>query len=316
VTLRLALVGCGAAAQRLHMPALRAAGAAIACFASRRLSSAEAAASEWGGGALTDDWRTAVTRDDVDAVVVCAPNDLHAPVAIEAAKAGKHVLVEKPMATSLEDADAMIAAAAGSGVLLVPAHNARFAPGMAAARVEVADGTLGQVRGFHASLVSAGPLAWSPDATWFLDPDGGGALLDLGIHLADVLRFVVGDITEVSATTTGIPAMTAAATLRTASGAIGTMNVSWEAPAGDARLDVRGSLASLRAGIADAVLTYPDGRTSTIAHPPADGQPYAGFVRACAGEGPVPVTAEDGRAALAIIIAAQRSVASGRTVKV
>ena len=101
MTTRFAVVGCGNAAKHLHLPLLRAAEVEVSVFASRSPgtwpnvpSSAEAARDLWGGGDVVDRWQDAVTRDDVDAVVVATPNSAHCEVAVAAAAAGKHVLVD------------------------------------------------------------------------------------------------------------------------------------------------------------------------------------------------------------------------------
>jgi UDP-N-acetylglucosamine 3-dehydrogenase len=323
MVLRVGLVGCGAIARRAHLPAFRAAGADevdVVAFASRSRSSAEAAAKEWGSGRVEDDWRRLVESPDVDAVDICSPNRFHAEVAVAAAGAGKHVLVEKPMACTVAEADAMITAAERSGVVLCVAHNLRFASPFFTARQVVTAGMLGHLVAFRAAFGHGGPQDWAPQAGWFFDPEqsGGGALIDLGIHVADLIRFVLDDdVTEVSALlSTRSPGVDEAAqvVLRMAGGAIGSFHASWVThPAPDHQLTVFGTEATL----------HLDGRTPlTLLRPDAEAEPvalekpgtglYAGFVRACLGPEPSPVSAEDGRAALAVVEAAYRSAASGQ----
>ena len=169
MTVRFAVVGCGTAANHTHLPALRSAGADVTAFASRSRTSAEATRDQWGSGTVVDRWEDAVARDDVDAVVVATPNVLHHDVAVAAASAGKHVIVDKPMACTVVEADEMIAAAAANGVVLVPFQNTRFVAPFAAAHDLVAAGRLGRVSGFRAAFGHAGPQAWAPGATWFFD---------------------------------------------------------------------------------------------------------------------------------------------------
>src|SRR3954462_9005451 len=101
---------------------------------------------------------------------------MHAELTIAAAKAGKHVLVEKPMATTVADADAMVAAASDAGVVLMAAHNLRFAPPYAAAARAVAEGLVGDVVGVRVAMGHGGPEGWARDARWFRSPElsGGG----------------------------------------------------------------------------------------------------------------------------------------------
>jgi predicted dehydrogenase len=325
MTVRVAMVGCGTVARLLHLPGLRAAGADVVAFASRRRSSAEAAAAEWGGGAVVDDWRDAVARDDVDAVTVCSPNAFHAEQAVAAARAGKHVLVEKPIATTLAEADAMVAAARDAGVVLMTAHNLRFAAPFVAAAGVVAGGGVGDVVGVRVAFGHAGPQHWAPDADWFFDPDrsGGGALIDLGIHAADLLRAVLAplEVVEVAAVVRDGPAVDEAAQLALglSNGAVGSLHASWIArPGPDHQLTVFGTDATL----------HLDGRTPLTRFPADGGAPervdlpervpdlFAGFVAAAADGTPPPVTGADGRAALAIVSAAYESARTGRTATV
>ena len=322
MTVRLAVIGCGAAARRLHLPGFRAAGADVVCFASRTLASAEAAAAEWGSGEATDDWRAATRRDDVDGIAVCTPNALHAEMTIAAARAGKHVLVEKPLAPTLAEADRMIAAAAGAGVRLVPAHNARFAPPIVAAREAVASGRLGEVISFRIAWGNAGPEAWSPEAAWFRDPahSGGGALMDLGVHAVDVAAHLLVDrIVEVSAFVGPKPIEDLAQVLvRTERGSLGSVHVSWRAvPGSEHQLTLHGTAATLHFDDATPPVVRSAEGSEALPMPEPAAEPYAGFVRAAADpRAAVPVTAADGRAAVAVVEAAYRSARTGAAVAV
>ena len=141
--------------------------------------------------APTTDWRELVGDPGIDAVVVATPNSLHAEQTIAFLDAGQHVLVEKPMAMDVAEADAMVAAAERSSASLMVAHCWRFHPDVIALRDRIAAGELGEVvktRGYgvHAK--------WGP-AGWFVDPAlaGGGALADMGVHAIDTARFLLGD---------------------------------------------------------------------------------------------------------------------------
>jgi predicted dehydrogenase len=325
VPLGVAVIGCGAIARRAHAPALRAAGATIVAFASRSQASAEAARDEGGGtGDVVVDWRSVLDRKDVDAVTICTPNALHAEMAVTAAEAGKHVLVEKPIATTLADADAMVAAAARGGVVLMTAHNLRFAAPFVAARESVARGDVGVVTGVRASFGHGGPAAWAPDATWFFDRalSGGGALIDLGIHMADLLRSVTSDeVVEVAAMTFGSDdgvEDAGAAVLRFANGAVGSLQASWIAkPGPDHELTIFGTDGTLHLDSRTPLTLHAvGGEAEEVKLPTGIVDPYAAFVDAVTTGTAPPVTGEDGRAALAIIDAAYRSAATGATVGV
>jgi predicted dehydrogenase len=132
-----------------------------------------------------------VSAPDVDAVVVCTPNALHAEQSIAAVAAGKHVLCEKPMATSVADGEAMLAAAERHDRLLLVLHPWRHHEAVIALRDAISAGELGRIVRTHGYGVHAD---WGP-AGWFTDPAlaGGGALLDMGIHAIDTVRFLLGD---------------------------------------------------------------------------------------------------------------------------
>jgi predicted dehydrogenase len=328
VTVRLGILTCGTIVTAGHLPAFAAQGrdaVDVTAFTSRTRATAERAASQWGSGEVVDDWRAVLERDDVDAVDICSPNALHAEMAIAAARAGKHVLVEKPIAVTLDEADAMIDAAAEAGVVLMAAHNVRFAaPYLAAARA-VAEGRIGDVVGVRAAFGHAGPQAWAPGSTWFREPavSGGGALLDLGIHVADLLRAVTGDEVEGVAAFLRRPdpegveeAGQVAFSLR--GGGVGTFHASWVArPGPDHQLVVHGSDGSLTIERGQAVVRPADRSDKVVVEAPDGARDlYAAFVAACRGDAPPAVTGEDGRAALAIVTAAYRAAAEGRTVAV
>jgi predicted dehydrogenase len=324
VTVRFAVVGCGTAAKRIHLPALRSAGADVSAFASRSRASAEAARDQWGRGTVVDDWREAVSRDDVDAVVVATPNVLHREVAVAAAAAGKHVIVDKPMACTVVEADEMIAAAASSGVVLVPFHNARFVAPFAAAHDFVAEGRLGDLTGLRAAFGHAGPHAWAPQAKWFYDRSlaGGGCLIDLGVHIIDVIRHLAGDdIVDVAALLNG-PAVgvevDAQLLVRLGGGAIGTVHASWASrPGPDQQLTVVGTKGTLHLDTRTPLTFLPvEGERERVPLPQTAGSPLDELLAGIRGERPPAVTANDGRAAVAVVEAAYRSAVDGRMVAV
>ena len=125
------------------------------------------------------DWRALLRDPAVELVSVTAPNDLHARITIEAAAAGKHVVCEKPLCVTLDEADAMIDACARAGVLLLYAEELFFAPKYVKAKQMADEGAFGRVH-----LVKQGEKHSGPHADWFWDVDrsGGGALMDLGCH--------------------------------------------------------------------------------------------------------------------------------------
>ncbi|HTL22589.1 MAG TPA: Gfo/Idh/MocA family oxidoreductase [Mycobacteriales bacterium] len=319
--MRVGLLGCGAIARRSHIPALQAVGASLTAFWSRTTASAEAAAADAGTGEVVPEWAALLGRDDVDAVVISTPNALHGPQALAAVEAGKHVLVEKPFTVDVASADAVLSAAAARGVVVMTAHNARFTPSIAAARDAVRRGDVGGVTAVRAVFCHGGPLAWAPEATWFLDRElaGGGALLDLGVHLVDSIRFVLDDdVTSVAATLAGGRdgvEEDGLLLLDTRKGVVGSLHAGWRAPAADfgltvvgdaGRLLVTGTEARLQDGEGERLLDL-EGYTDTV---------QGVFAAAVEAGRALPPDGHDGRAAVAVVEAAYASAREGRTVQV
>jgi predicted dehydrogenase len=138
-----------------------------------------------------DDWSEAVRSPDVDAVVIGTPNHLHHAQALAAFECGKHVLVDKPMALDLAQAQEMADAALAAQRTLLVGHMWRYRDEVVACRDRIATGAVGRPVRTRGYGVHAG---WGPSG-WFTDADraGGGALIDMGIHAIDTARFVLGD---------------------------------------------------------------------------------------------------------------------------
>jgi predicted dehydrogenase len=170
----------------------------LAAICGRDKAAAEAAAGRLGWAAAETDWRALIARDDVQLVDIAAPGDLHAPIAIAALAAGKHVLCEKPLANTLAEAEAMRAAADDAyprGARAMVGFNYRRVPALALARRLVEQGRIGRLRHFRAVYLQD----WLADAdapmTWRMRAEraGSGALGDLGAHVVDLARYLTGD---------------------------------------------------------------------------------------------------------------------------
>src|SRR4051794_26368018 len=165
----------------------------------RNAEAVQAAATKLGWKETETDWRKLIARDDVELVDVCTPGDSHAEIAIAALQAGKHVLCEKPLANTVEEAEAMVAAAdaaRATGVRSMVAFNYRRVPAIALARRLVADGRLGTIR--HVRAVYLQDWIVDPEfpLVWRLQRDkaGSGALGDIGAHIVDLAQYVLGDV--------------------------------------------------------------------------------------------------------------------------
>ena len=164
-------------------------------------------AARYGWAEAATDWRTVIDRDDVDVVDVCLPGHLHAEVTIAALEAGKHVLVEKPLANTVAEAEKMLQSAHAArerGVTSMVGFNYRRVPALAMARDLVAAGRLGDVRQVKVAYLQDWLADPAAPMTWRLRKEtaGSGALGDLASHAADQVRFLLGqDIESVSGTT-------------------------------------------------------------------------------------------------------------------
>lgn len=160
-------------------------------------------ARSWGWNRSTSDWREVTRADDIDLVDICVPNAFHAEVAIDALAHGKHVICEKPIASTWQDARDMAAAAAQAQRVAQVCFYYRVWPAISWARQLIESGDLGTVRNFRGWMLQDYASNPAHDLGWRarLAESGAGALGDLGSHIIDIAQYLCGDITGVYATT-------------------------------------------------------------------------------------------------------------------
>ncbi len=157
-------------------------------------------AARWGWKHTETDWKKMVHRDDVDIVDISLPQGMHREVAVEAARAGKHIFCEKPMATSVADARAMVEAAEKAGAVHYLNHNYRRCPAVRLARRLIDEGKIGQIYHWRSAYLQS----WITDPnfplTWHLRKEtaGWGPHIDLNSHSVDLARYLVGEIRSVT----------------------------------------------------------------------------------------------------------------------
>ena len=233
-----AIVSTGLHPDNKIAPAINAApDANLIAVYSRDPAQAEAFAQKHGAQTAYDSMESLLKDSRVDAVFLCSPNSLHAQHALLAADAGKHVFSEKPMATTLEDAVAMVRRCRERGVTLGTGYNLRTHPGHILAREAIRQGALGNLTlaqgqwGFGVRGDTAPPPR-TGRRQWWEDPEligGAAALMGTGVHVVDLLRFLLGqEVTEVAALTDGQTAerpleRMASVTLRFEDGALATV---------------------------------------------------------------------------------------------
>lgn len=196
--LNIAILGCGSITQYRHAPeCAQDDSITIAGFYDRTPSRARSFVSQYGGQVFAS-IDEALTAASVDAVIICLPNTMHADLAIQALQHGKHVLCEKPMATSLADCQQMVATAKKCQRRLLVAHNQRLATINQRAKELLSAGTIGQPLTFKTCFGHSGPENWSvnkSNQTWFFNAHQSkyGAVFDLGIHKLDLIRYLLND---------------------------------------------------------------------------------------------------------------------------
>jgi UDP-N-acetyl-2-amino-2-deoxyglucuronate dehydrogenase len=194
------LVGCGRVAPRHAESLSNLPHTHLVAVADANVTRARRFAATFGADAY-DDFRLLLDRPDIDVIDICTPSGLHASMAIAAMQAGKHVLVEKPMALDLGDADRMIAVAATTGCKLGVVLQNRYNPPMQDLRRAVDEGRLGRLLLGNATVRWYRPQEYYEDGwhgTWAMD---GGALMNQSIHHIDALQWLLGDPVSVTACT-------------------------------------------------------------------------------------------------------------------
>ncbi|RLL46701.1 gfo/Idh/MocA family oxidoreductase [Oceanobacillus piezotolerans] len=235
--IRVAVIGTGSIAKHRHLPEYASnPNVEIVAVCDIVPERVKEIAEEYDAKAYTD-YKELLAKENIDAISVCLPNYLHAPVSIAALSAGCHVLCEKPMATSREEAEAMIQAAKENNRKLMIGHNQRFVSSHQKAKALIDQGEIGKIYSFRTTFGHGGPERWSAEGedSWFFKKDQAfiGAMGDLGVHKADLIRYVLNDeITEVGAfvETSAKDANVddnACFILKTEKGVIGTLAASW-----------------------------------------------------------------------------------------
>ena len=327
---KVGVIGCGSIARYRHLPEYHThPDVDIIAVCDVALERAQAVAQTYGAKAYTD-YIDLLNHKDIDAVSICTPNIFHAPMSIAALQAGKHVLCEKPMATTIEEAERMNDTANGSGKILMIGHNQRFVLSHQKAKAMITQGELGKIYSFRTSFGHSGPEAWSIDGkdSWFFKKDQAviGSMGDLGVHKADLLRFLLGEemvevaaFAETSAKKETNVDDTAVCILRTESGIIGTLAASWSYIKEDNSTIIYGEKAVLCLEddpTYSLIIHHLSGRTETfqLGHIQSNdegGQNDSGVIRAfvdsIVNQKQPPITGMEGLKSLKVILAAMES---------
>lgn len=336
MSLRVVVVGCGAIA-RAHLPAILGAsaeGVELAGLFDQDQTRAREMAAKHGDPRVYASWREVLDDPAVDCVDLLLPHNAHHQVAIEAAGAGKHIMVEKPLATSLAEADEMIAAAERNHVALMTCHTVLFEPG--AQRVEeiVRSGAIGDI--FMAQTIGLEGPATVSVRPWLANSRGGGVLMAQAIHQIYFLQHLMGPVATVSSVIgkRKIVSMatddTCLALLEFESGAVAEITSTFGQMIGpfsrgtyfygsEGFVSYQPHNTALRPNRRLEVISqksYGDKDPHEITYED-DSQfkrMWQAFGKAMAAGQPPPVTGQDGRAAIEVVLAAYRSAEEGRKI--
>lgn len=323
-TIRVAVIGTGKIAELGHLPGYVKACAQIVALCSTDPASLEQMASAYQVKRCYTDWHQLLAEGGFDAVSICTPPALHHEMTIAALEQGYHVLVEKPMATSISECDEMMAAAEKHKRLLMIAHNQRFRAHHIVAKQILDSGRLGSVRRVHTEFAHGGPENWSPTGQWYFDKGhaGFGVLIDLGYHKIDLLRWLLGQEVEqihlMTATFEKPTTLddTAVAMLQFDSGVLGTIQVSWAHHPNvldSVSIDCKKGMIIVSSDYAEPVrvLEQSDGGTviesAITCHSAADPGwlgAVGAFVQAIRSGSPSPVPGKEGKATLKAVLQA------------
>lgn len=338
---RIGLVGCGAISTQ-HIEAIHALEGTVLVG----VVSASADRARSVGERIDVPWSTRLEdlleRDDVEAVSVLTPSGLHAAQALAALRAGKHVLVEKPVALTVADAEAVVAAGRQRGLVVATVSQRRFEPAVRATKAAVDEGRLGALALIIAEGLYHRPQSYYDSAAWRGTRDlDGGVLMNQAIHTVDLVRWIGGPVASVVGHVATIAHRieaedTASVSLRFASGALGSIVATtcvepefpvelrvygerghvrlvgeqvteWDVPGVDAPTPDRDDPASPPAGVG-ATQTW---GTNAIGYL----RQYADFAEAVRGRHAPAVSGDDGRNAVEIITAAYAADRTGRMVE-
>ncbi|MEZ4860540.1 MAG: Gfo/Idh/MocA family oxidoreductase [Caldilineaceae bacterium] len=201
MSIRVAILGCGRIA-RLHAQGYKAAqdlAQVVLCCDEYSLELAETMARDFGAE-VTNRWQAVIDRADIDAISICMPPYQHAEIALAAAAAGKHVLVEKPMAMNLAECRQMVTAARQAGTVLMVGQNQRFQPEHVKIKELLDRNAIGRIVALRFDCNQFVKYMYPPES-WIFDKakSGGGMVAQTAVHKIDLMRHFFGDIAEVAA---------------------------------------------------------------------------------------------------------------------
>ncbi|HHO56629.1 MAG TPA: Gfo/Idh/MocA family oxidoreductase [Trueperaceae bacterium] len=333
--IKVGIIGVGGIAQR-HFDGYNNTDTEVIAIADINKDNLAKRQNAWGIPFAYEDYNELLARDDIQAVSICTPNAVHHPAVMAAAKAGKHILCEKPISLSLELAQEMIDASKKAGIIFQIGHHLRSVQAVIMAKKLIEDGVIGKINfaRFRQAHDWAGAKTVSP-AFGSIELAGGGTLLDNGCHMMDLSRYLVGQTKELYASMDSLKfdcevEDTSLVTLHFENGAIGSVENAWTATGWEEAFWIYGNNGSLeytnRYGPAKLRLSKrispntewdkPDIIEYDLQGNQGHAAGVANFIEAIKGNRDVICTGEDGLEAVKLILRAYESAKQNRPVKV
>lgn len=333
--LRIGVLGGGAIARASHIPGYAAnENCELTAIADILPSSLAGVREKWHFEHEYSDCSELLQKERPDLVSICLPNKYHARYAIEAMECGCDVILEKPVAVSMEEAEAIKAAQQRTGRRLAVCFSHRFNPLAIAARDAVLAGKIGEPYMIHVRFAHTGPYPGWAKTDWFYNPEmaGGGAVLDMGIHAIDLAHWFIGDIKAVTGFSETLRKKievedNTVAAFKFDRPAMGYIECGWTSVAGFYGLEIMGDKGAVLANYAEekTILTQggftPDGkfetRSEVIGTLTVDAweNQMAKLIEAELKEEPFPTSIDDGIKALKVALAIYDSAKTGRTIE-
>ncbi|MEI8246656.1 MAG: Gfo/Idh/MocA family oxidoreductase [Lentisphaerota bacterium] len=325
--IRIGLIGCGRIVQASHVPALNElkSKAEISALFDINIETAKKIKTDFMLESKICSSVSALLKTEIDAVIVSTPNFTHYRLSMQALNAGKHVLIEKPIAANMRQADEMIALAKRKHLVLQVNQSLRFAPAYVKTKELIDSGIIGKplhIRCLRASSTTP-DKGWSPGASWFLSKkSAGGLVMDIAVHMADFLGWCFGETEKIFAIShteiagNDVPD-NVTALFDFANGATGVLELSWTFPSCVGFLEIYGSKGVIRMGFNETELEMKLGNEQ---FKPVKIQKvkksHTWFIESVSNQSSGnPATGEVGRHALAYCIAITQSAKSGKPVK-
>jgi UDP-N-acetyl-2-amino-2-deoxyglucuronate dehydrogenase len=321
--INIGFIGCGKITQSSHAPAFAklSGNCNVTGLFDTKTKTAEQVKQEILPQAVIYNSVEELLNAGVDGVVISTPNSFHHPLTMQALQANCHVLIEKPMAIDLKQADEMIATASKNKLVLQVNQSLRFNPVYCKIKALVDEGKIGKV--IHARCLRASATSpdkgWSPGASWFVQKKyRGGIIMDIAVHMADFLGWCCGpaksvySINTIKITGNDVPD-NVTTLIEFKHGATAVLELSWTIPNGGGYLEIYGTKGTIRLGFNEGNIElalpgkkYKKVRTKQIK------KSQACFIDAIKGKSVTPVSGREGRHALAFCVAIEKSGNSGK----